>query len=162
MHLPALKSSVEQDRSRYVMALLQSMSVAEGFTSDYLHISFDPLTGILYVKWTDDVSFSLLKKGYHLALRYSQTYRVHKWLIDVSELPGLPESYQKWVNNELLPKILRSTKRNCFVAGVLPVSYYNNVQDWFDSSELIDKNYLLLFNHFLLPQAGLRWLNSLS
>jgi hypothetical protein len=127
-----------------------------------LIIQFDDEAGILHVKWSGEISFRKLKRGYQMALDYSRTYQANKWLLDLSERTVLPEGFHPWITTVFFPKILRSNKRNCFVAGVLPVNYYSSVQDKFDSSELVAENNLLLFNHFLLPETGLRWLKSLS
>lgn len=144
------------------MVLLQSVKINERFSACDFHIKYDEETGILYVKWTGEVSFRKLKEGFELALHYSRAYGASKWLLDVSERTELPEIFNKWVNTCFFPRILQSTRRNCFVAGVLPVNHYSSVQDWFDSSALIDEDYLLLFNHFLLPEAGTQWLRSVA
>jgi hypothetical protein len=152
----------EDRKAKQSMVLLKSMKITDSFTACDLNIKYDEETGILYVKWTGEVTLQKLKEGFRMALDYSRAYNANKWLLDLSERTVLPEAFKKWVNRCFLHQILRTNKRNCFVAGVLPVNYYCNVQDWFDSSELIGEDYLLLFNHFLLPEAGTRWLNSMS
>lgn len=144
------------------MVLLQSVRITGNFDSQSINVKFDYETGVLYVKWSEDVSFDQFKKGYGIALDYARVFQANKWLIDLSECSILPEEYQKWVNNVFFPLIFRSNKCDCFIAGIFPVSYYNFVQDWYDSSKLINENYLLLFNPFLVPEAGLRWLSSVS
>lgn len=148
------------------MTLLKTKKFAEGNSETSsacdLTILFDAESGILHVKWSGELSLRKLKRGYEKALVCSRTYHANKWLLDLSERTVVPENFQKWITTSFFPKILRSNNRNCFVAGVLPVSYYNSIQDWFDSSELVGDENLLLFNHFLLPEAGLRWLKSLS
>lgn len=144
------------------MVQLKSKRFTESDSSCDLRIMYDEDTGILHVKWSGEISSRKLKSGYKMALAYSRTYCANKWLMDLSERTVLPEDFHKWMTTIFFPKILKSNKRNCFVAGVLPVNHYSSVQDWFDSSELVEEDNLLLFNHFLLPDAGLRWLNSLS
>ncbi len=144
------------------MVLLKSKRYTESDSSCNLKIMFDEETSILHVKWSGETSLAKMKRGYEMALAYSLTYGANKWLMDLSGQTVLQENFQEWVATVFFPKILKNNKRNCFVAGILPVSYYSSVQDWFDSSELIGEENLLLFNHFLLPNAGHRWLKSLS
>jgi hypothetical protein len=144
------------------MVELKTKKFVDSDASCDLRIMFDDETGILHVKWSGSTSLQKFRRGYEMALTYSRTYRANKWLMDLSEWTVLPENIHISITANFFPKILKNSKQNCFVAGVLPVNYYNSVQDWYDSSELIKEDNLLLFNHFLLPEVGLRWLESLS
>lgn len=127
-----------------------------------LTVHFDTENQVLYIKWEGRVDTREFRYGYLHVLRLVQLYKPTKWVLDLQKRDGIQKKDQIWVFKHIFPKVLRLVRQDVFVAVILPVSLYESMLHDLDGDDMIFEDKVMLLQHFLYHEEGLRWLNEMQ
>ncbi|NEM97837.1 hypothetical protein [Pontibacter burrus] len=127
-----------------------------------LTVYFDYENQVLYIKWEGSVNTREFRDGYVHVLRLVQLYKPTKWVLDLQKRDGIQKKDQIWVFRHIFPKVLRLVREDVFVAVILPVNLYESILHDLDGDDMIFEDKVMLLQHFLYHEEGLRWLNEMQ
>ncbi|MBC5773224.1 hypothetical protein H8S95_04040 [Pontibacter sp. KCTC 32443] len=134
----------------------------EEHVTENLYVAFDDATEILHVKWQGEVDTKDFRDGYMHILRMVRFFKPSRWILDLQSRDSIKKEDQQWVIKNVFPQILRMLNQDVFIAVILPVSLYESLMHGLSGDEFIDKENLLIMNHFLYYEECVRWLQEVN
>ncbi|MFD2245166.1 hypothetical protein [Pontibacter ruber] len=126
-----------------------------------LEASYDQDSETLNIRWKGEVRSEEIKRGYASIMQMVRHYKPRKWVLNLQERDGVKRDDQRWVFKYVFPRALRAVNDDIFLAVILPVHAYHSVLTDIDGDELIVEDKFLVLQHFLYPEEGKRWLESM-
>ena len=114
------------------------------------------------MKWQGNVDTKEFRDGYIQILRMARLFTPSKWVLDLQSRDSVQKEDQQWVVKNIFPQILRMLNKDIFIAVILPVYLYESLINGLSGDEFIDKDNLLIMNHFLYYEESIRWLQEVN